>query len=259
MTAPRSSSSDVEVLEVRRVRLVEVAAPELSEDERLVMDRAWSAAVRANPSLFDGPVAASAGLVRDEPDGVLLSWMRTTYRHFALRRVPGVTAWLPALFVTVVQPSDDGRMLVGRQSSWTAAPGRWQLPGGSIEPPAPHAPLDIAALRRNAVRELAEETGNDAAPDDLALWLVTRGARASVGVVFRAPSQPADWLLERHAALGASERAKGREPELERVRLVRAPEELSDLGGPCVDHLEPVVRRYAGMAPDGAERKPDRS
>ncbi|WP_369360482.1 NUDIX hydrolase [Streptomyces sp. cg2] len=246
------AASGAEVLEVRRVRLVEVPAPGLSSDERLVMDRAWDAAVRANPSLFDGPVVACAGLAQEGPDGVVVSWVRTTYRHYAVRRVPGVTAWLPGLFVAVVQPSDDGRMLVGRQSSWTAAPGRWQLPGGSLEPPAPHVTLDLATLRWYAARELAEETGHEASPEELSLWLVTRGVRRSVGVLFRAPVRPASWLLERYAAVASSEAAQGRAPELDRIRLVRAPEELAGLDGPCVDYLAPVVRRYAGTA-DGAD------
>nr|WP_202487467.1 NUDIX domain-containing protein [Streptomyces sp. SID8354] len=232
-------------MEVRRVRLVEVPAPGLSSDERLVMDRAWDAAVRANPSLFDGPVVACAELAREGADGVVVSWVRTTYRHYALRRVPGATAWLAGLFVAVVQPTDDGRVVVGRQSSWTAAPGRWQLPGGSLEPPAPHVALDIDTLRWYAARELAEETGHEAAPEDLSLWLVTRGVRRSVGVLFRAPVRPASWLLERHAALASSETAQGRAPELDRIGLVRTPEELADLGGPCVDYLAPVVCRYA--------------
>jgi 8-oxo-dGTP pyrophosphatase MutT (NUDIX family) len=78
-----------------------------------------------------------------------------------------------------LQPTDDGCLLVARGSSSTAAPGRWQLPGGSVEPPADHKPLDEATLRREAARELVEETRLDMRPDDLTLRLVTRGETAT--------------------------------------------------------------------------------
>lgn len=78
-----------------------------------------------------------------------------TYRHYALRRVPGATA-LPSLFVDVLQPTHDGALVTARMSPSTAAPGRWQLPGGSVEPPEDGAPLDTAALRRNATRDPAD-------------------------------------------------------------------------------------------------------
>ncbi|MBE4771199.1 hypothetical protein [Streptomyces caniscabiei] len=57
-----------------------------------------------------------------------------TYSNFALRRVPGARA-LPSLFVDVLQPTDDGALLVAQMSAATAHPGRWHLPGGSVEHP----------------------------------------------------------------------------------------------------------------------------
>ncbi|WP_433417626.1 NUDIX hydrolase [Microtetraspora malaysiensis] len=258
MTEPSPHSSAAGLLEVHRLRLVEVAAPQLSREERLAMDRAWEEAVRANPSFFDGPVVASAGLTWEGPHSVVLSWVRTTYRHYALRRVPGATSWLPSLFAAVVQPTEDGRLLAGRMSPTTASPGRWQLPGGSVEPPDDHERLDVAALRRHAARELVEETGVDTPPDDLTLWGVTRGKRRSVGVLFLAPCQPEALLRERFAALVSAETALGREPELDRIALVRSPAELADLGGARVDYLERVVRRYAEER-SGAMPDPDRS
>lgn len=234
----------IDLFDVHQLRLTETNAPPLSPEDQAARDREWNKAVQANPLLFDGPVVACAGLEWKDPHSLVLSWARVTYRHYALRRIPGATCWLPSLFVNVVQPTDDGRMLVARMSPSTAAPGRWQLPGGSVEPPADHEALDEAALRRNAARELAEELGADGTPDDLTLWAVTRGENRSIGLVFLASPQPAPVLRERFAALAAAEQARGCEPELDQIALVRSTAELADLDGPHVDYLEHIVRRY---------------
>ncbi|MFH9071145.1 NUDIX hydrolase [Streptomyces alboflavus] len=256
---PTPPPPGVELLDVRRLRLVEAPAPEPPPWERLAMDRVWDEKVRANPSLFDGPVAACAGLTRDGPHGVVLTWARTTYRRYVLRWVPGATARLPGLFADVAQPTCDGRLLVGRMGRSTSTPGRWLLPGGSVEPPGDGQVLDLAAVRGHAARELAEETGIESAPGELRLWLVTRGTHGSVGVLFLAPPRPAALLRERFAYRVAAETARGREPELDRIALVGSWAELAELTGPGADHadyLEPVVARYAGAAqPDPA--RPD--
>ncbi|WP_337192110.1 NUDIX domain-containing protein [Streptomyces sp. HUCO-GS316] len=243
MTERPSGTGDVDLLEAERLRLVEVGAPPVSPEERAAMNRAWDEAVEANPSLFDGPVAVCAGLDREGPGDLLVSWSRTTYRHFALRRVPGATP-LRSLFVSVVQPADDGRVLVGRMSSSTAAPGRWQLPGGSVEPPVGHEPLDEAALRRHAAVELAEETGLDTPPEELTLCLVTHAESGQVGIHYLAPSRPASVVRDRFAALAATETALGRDPEFDRIVLIGSPAELTGLAGPHVAYLEPVVSRH---------------
>ena len=216
------------------------------------MDRVWDAKVRDNPNFFDGPVLVCAGAHRERPDELTVSWVRTTYRHFALRRVPFSTSWLPSFFVSVLQPADDGRLLVGRMSNSTAAPGRWQLPGGSLEPPEGDAPLDMSALHRHAARELIEETGIDASPGDLTFWNVTRAGNGGIGVLFRAPSLPEARLRERFEAMAAAERAQGREPELDTIALIRSTAQLPDLAGPHADYLEPIVRRYEASAAERA-------
>ncbi|MBK3580550.1 NUDIX hydrolase [Streptomyces sp. MBT65] len=234
-----------ELLDVHRLRLVETAAPRLTPGERLAMDRVWGQLVGANPHFFDGPVLVCAGAEREGPYGLTVSWVRTTYRHFALRRVPGATSWLPSFFVSVLQPVDDGRLLVGRMSNSTAAPGRWQLPGGSLEPPDGDEPLDMGSLHRHAARELSEETGIDTPPDGLTFWNVARAGNGGIGVLFRAPALPEARLRERYEAMAATERAEDREPELDRIALIRSTAQLPDLTGPHADYLEPIVRRYA--------------
>lgn len=126
----------------------------------------------------------------------------------------------------------------------TAAPGRWQLPGGSVEPPEDGRQLDEAALRRNAARELFEEMGVDTPPEDLQLWAATRGAHSSIGVSHLAPPRPETALREYFETVTATERAQGRNPELDQIMLVRSPAELAHLTGPHADYLEPVLRRY---------------
>ncbi|MBB6118361.1 NUDIX domain-containing protein [Nocardiopsis algeriensis] len=235
----------VGLFDVRRLRLVETEAPQLSPEDARARDRVWSRAVRANPHLFDGPVVACAGMAR-EGDGLVLSWARVTYRHYALRRVPGNTSWLPPLFVSVVQPTCGGHVLVGRMSPSTAAPGRWQLPGGSAEPPADGGALDEGALRSHAARELEEEAGTRLDPEDLRLWAVSRGENRSVGLFYLAPPRSAAELRESFEAATEAERASGRAPELDRIAFVASPADLSDLEGPHVAYLEHVVRRCWG-------------
>jgi 8-oxo-dGTP pyrophosphatase MutT (NUDIX family) len=242
---PPARPSGVELLEARQLHPVEAAAPQVSPEHQLAMGHVWDEAVRASPTcLFDGPAVACAGVEWKDPGSLVLFWTRVTYRHYALRRVPGAVA-LPSLFVAVAQPTDDGGLLVGRMSSSTAAPDRVQFPGGSVEPPEDHRSLDGVELRRQAARELVEETGINTAPQDLTLWVVTRGEHGNVGVFFRAPSRPESVVRDRFAALVSAETALGRAPELKEIAIVRSPAELARLGGPHVDHLEPVVRRHA--------------
>ncbi|MFF3343178.1 NUDIX domain-containing protein [Streptomyces flavidovirens] len=233
----------IDLFDVQRLRLTEVEAPPLSPEDESARDCVWDMAVQANPTLFDGPVVACAGLGWAGPRTLRLYWVRVTYRHYALRRVPAATA-LPSLFVNVVQPTDDGRVLAARMSPSTAAPGRWQLPGGSVEPPQDGEVLDEAALRGQAARELVEEMGIYIPPDALRLWAVTRGENSSIGLTYLAPALPASALREGFAAASGAERAQGREPELDDIALVRSPSELAGLASPHADYLEPVVRRY---------------
>lgn len=152
------------------------------------MNRVWDEAVARNPHLFDGPVVACTGWEWQRGE-LVLSWARATYRYRALRRIRGADGPTPgSVFVTVLQPTEDGELVVGRESPSTAAPGRWQLPGGVAEPPHEREALDMPALRRHAAREPVEETGIGVASEDLTLWGVTRGEHGNVGVHFLAPA-----------------------------------------------------------------------
>ncbi|MFJ8622445.1 NUDIX hydrolase [Kitasatospora sp. NPDC093550] len=248
-SATTAASVTVELLEPAGIRLVETPAPPLPAAERAAAERAWERATRANPGLHDGPAVACTGLAPDGPDALVLHWARIDYRRFALRLVPGATTRVSSLYVAVVQPSDDGRILVGRSASPTAHPGRWCLPGGSAEPPPPGEPLDPPALRRHAARELAEETGVFTAPEELTRWHLVRGEHGNVGVLHLAPARPSAELSDCYEELSAAHRSLGTRPELDRIALVGSPAEAAALPGPQADHLAPVLRRLLAPSP----------
>ncbi|MFZ4156928.1 NUDIX hydrolase [Streptomyces sp. HNS054] len=234
---------------VRDLLLAEVDPPSLREAQTAAMDRRWEQAVEANPALFDGPTVVCAGVSWKDPETLRLAWYRATYRLFLLRRDPEHGLPVPSVFVSVAQPTDDGRLLVGRGASSTSHPGAWQLPGGTMEPTRTGVALDTECLRRHAARELVEEVGHVVASEALELWTVTRGHHGSVGVHFRAPARPADALTEQYARLVAAETAQGRTPELDRIAFIRSPAELGELGGTCVNVLPVLAARHAvGMS-----------
>ncbi|MFD9688419.1 NUDIX domain-containing protein [Kitasatospora sp. NPDC059088] len=243
--------SNVEFLDARTLRLEQTAVPPLSPEELAAMDRFWDEAVARQPALFDGPAVACVGVETQADGALLLSWAAATYRYRALRRVEGCS-WFPAsIFVTVLQPVEDGGLIVGRSSDLTASAGRWGLPGGSAEPPADGERLDVAALRRHAARELLEEIGVGCDPEDMTAWGVTRGEHGNVGVHFLAPKVPAALALKHHEALAHEERVRGVGPELDRLAVVRSVQDVSDLGH-AADFLPLVVSRYVGGEPTGA-------
>ncbi|MFJ2865319.1 NUDIX hydrolase [Kitasatospora sp. NPDC087314] len=239
-------------MEARHLRLVETPAPQLSVEHQSARDHIWENAVRANPSLFDGPAVVCTALVWEDKGVLCFSWARTTYRSFALRRVPGAPA-VSSVFVTVAQPTDDGRLVVGRMSPSTAAPGRWQFPGGNVEPPTAGRTLDENELRRQACKELAEEIGVHVAPEDLTLWTVTRGEHGNIGVHFQPQPLPEDILLRQFEALTESETADGRTPEFERIVAVDCAD-AGRLEGPHADYLETLLAQHS---PQTAGRSDD--
>ncbi|MFE1459484.1 NUDIX hydrolase [Streptomyces nigra] len=235
----------MELSGVRRLLLAETDPPRLTDEQTAAMERRWEEAVAANPSLFDGPTVVCAGLEWEDSQTLLLTWYRATYRLYLLRLDPVHAVSAPSVFVSVGQPTDDGRLLVGRMASSTAHSGRWQLPGGTIEPPEAGAALDLECLRRHAALELAEESGHNVASEDLELWTVTRGDKGNVGVHFRAPACPAEALTEQYTQLVAAENAEGRTPELDRLAFIGSAADVAGLGGRYADFLPVLAARHA--------------
>ncbi|MER5971666.1 NUDIX hydrolase [Streptomyces sp. NPDC002055] len=251
-----SHSPAVELAGVRHLQLVETEPPQLTVEQTAAMNRLWEGKTASNPSLFDGPVVVCSALEWQDKHTVTLTWYRATYRLYVLRLDPVLAVSAPSLFVSVAQPTDDGRLLVGRMAPSTAAPGRWQLPGGTLEPPAPGAVLGLEDLRRHAARELTEEIGRTLPAQDLALWAVTRGDKGNIGVHFRAPACRADVLDKEYAALVCAERAQDRTPELDRIAFVGSPADVRALGGHTADFLPLLAARHAGTEAPGPT--PDR-
>ncbi len=237
--------------DVHRLELVETAPPLLTIEQTAAMNRGWEEMTASHPGLFDGPTVVCAGLEPKDPHTLVLTWYRATYRRFVLRLDPEHAVPAPSVFVTVAQPTDDDRLLVGRMASSTAAPGRWQLPGGTIEPPAAGTVLDTDSLARHAARELAEEVGRDVGPQELELWSVTRGDKGNIGLHFRAPACPADALEAQYALLVAAETAHGRTPELDRIAFVRTAADVDGLGGHSADFLPLLATRHSGETMPG--------
>ncbi|WP_051804602.1 NUDIX hydrolase [Streptomyces griseus] len=219
--------------------------PVLTLRERAEVDRLWQETRAGNPAAFDGPVATALGVDRPRPGSLVVRWAPTTYRMRALRRlwpsdrVPG------SLYVTALVPTGSG-VLIGRGSPGTARPGHWTLPGGTVEPPPPGEGLDIAGLRRHAVRELSEETGMRVPAGDLRLWALTRSRRfGSLGFHFACPAVSESLVRRRHANLTGTRAAPATEPppELDALAFVASPGEATDLG-PTADYLPQLLGRH---------------
>ncbi|MFF9197647.1 NUDIX hydrolase [Streptomyces sp. NPDC014779] len=231
-----------------RIDFVECPPPPLSAEERRAVDRHWAAATAANPATFDGPVVAALGLDRSAPGRTALRWARMSYRHRALRELRPPAAVPGSVYVTVLQPTEEG-LVLGRGAHTTAAPGRWSLPGGGAEPPGPGSPLELSLLRRHAAVELAEEVGLVVAESALRLWGLTRGTRfGSIGFHFLAPEVPAARVRRCHAALVAEERSRGLVPELDVLAFTGPAADARRSGpaasGPYADYLPGLLARY---------------
>ncbi|MGW0363663.1 NUDIX hydrolase [Streptomyces sp. NPDC002990] len=245
------SSPAVELLDARHIHFVETAPPQLNAAQSAAMNRRWEAMTGDNPSLFDGPVVVCTGVEWKDPLTMVLSWCRATYRLLTLRLDTEHAAPAPSVFVTVGQPTSDGALLVGRMAASTVASGRWQLPGGTIEPPTATGRLDQDALARHAGRELAEEVGFTVAHEKLTLWAVTRGNWGNIGLHFRAPAQPAATLEDAYRRLSTRPRAQGFIPELDRIAFIRSRADLAGLGGPTADFLALLAALHAQAGQQG--------
>lgn len=215
------------LLDPGRLRFAETDPPAFEEVVEQRIRAAWDAAVAVNPHLFDGPVVACTGVGTDA-DGVVVRWAPTTFRRYAGRRNRSLP-YVACLWDGVVLTDEDGRVLVGRTASWTATPGRWQLPGGNVEPPSRAAgTLAAEAVRAHAALELREETGVDVEPSGLTPLCVLTYPTGDTGVVYRTDGHRAADVEARFADLVAHEQQAGGVAEFDRIAWIRG---VSDLHG----------------------------
>ncbi|WP_053649655.1 MULTISPECIES: NUDIX hydrolase [unclassified Streptomyces] len=214
------------------------------------MDRLWEETTARNPATFDGPLVACLGVDRPGAGELVVRWAPMPYRCRALRRLRPPAQVPGSVFVTVLVPTEDG-LLVGRGSPATAAPGRWGLPGGAVEPPPAGAPLDTAELHRHAARELVEETGIRIAEEELRLWALTRSDRfGSLGFHFLCPRTSSALVRRLHTDLSAVQAGHDAGPELDEIAFVASAAAAGRLG-PAADYLPQVLDRYVADRPEG--------
>jgi len=245
----------LDLFAVSHLGFVETAGPDLSLSMRSTMDTAWDAAVLANPALFDGPVVLCTEMDSGASGHLVISWARATYRYRVLRQFQNAPA-LSSVFVCVLQPTLDGRLVIGRMSNSTSFPGQLQFPGGNMEPPPTGQPLTVDALRHHAAVELSEEIGVQTTREELDLWLVARMPNGNIGFFFIAPSLPDDFLLRRRALLVDTERKCGRKPEFADIALIRDGDDLACIEGHPAEYLGPLVSHF--FAAESPLTEPDK-
>lgn len=240
---PSELGPDVVLLDVADVEFDEVPAPTFSPTILSAIDDAWNDMVRINPAIFGGPVVLCSALDYLSPH-LSIRWSRATYRYRTVRQIPGAPA-LSSIFVSVLQPTTDGRLLAGHMSQSTSSPGVLQLPGGNLEPPLQGNRLTTQAMRQHAATELAEETGIHADPHRLTLWAAARTSNGNVGFFFLAPPLPADFILQCHASVVAADHSNGTEPEFAKVTFLFEAATLRGISARPADYLAPLLDRFA--------------
>ncbi|MEU1226251.1 NUDIX domain-containing protein [Streptomyces sp. NPDC005828] len=240
---PEPARPPVEFLDACGLVFGEQPTPVLSPWERREVDRLWEETTAHNPATFDGPLVAALGLDQPGDGSLVVRWAPMTYRYRALRRLRPPEQVPGSVFVTALLPTEDG-LVVGRGSPATAAPGRWSLPGGAVEPPLAGKPLNMAEMRRHAARELVEETGVRVAAEALRLWALTRGNRfGSLGFHFLCPPRSGAQVRRLHADLSVVQARSGSGPELDEIAFVPSQAAAGRLGL-TADYLPQVFDRY---------------
>ncbi|MFD6391178.1 NUDIX hydrolase [Nocardia sp. NPDC060259] len=169
--------------EVDWLRLKAAEPPRADPAVTTEVDEYWTHRVLDNPTLFNGPLVAAAG-IRFEEAGCDLQWFRSDYAHYLWRQAPGSSEHRPyarTIYVATVARTENGGILVGRMADTTSSPGRIQLPGGNAEPPNDEEFVE-GTLRNHAIREFAEEVGMP--PPAIRLWAVKTGGVGDIGVVY---------------------------------------------------------------------------
>lgn len=192
-----------------------------AEAEKPRIAEHWRKLADANPRIWNGDVLICARA--EVMDAVLTGhFIKTDYASFVAWRDWG---WpdegVSNVFGSAIVHTADNALLYGRMAPHTLNSGKIYPPGGSLEM------KDVTADGRvdvmgSLIRELAEETGLDAADAERAeLLAVFDGPRLSVAQVFRF-AQAADTLAEEVRRYLRD----GHEDELSDVEIVRASSQI---------------------------------
>jgi 8-oxo-dGTP pyrophosphatase MutT (NUDIX family) len=223
------------IMSPRMVTYTEVAPPVVDATDQAAADRLFDEAMANNDGLFDGPVVLCNKVTGWNTDDMTVSWSRTSYRIFALRRF---NYCISSIFVTVLLPVERGGFVVARASSSTQKAGLWQLPGGSVMPPPRGQLLDMKHLAQEAARELQEETGLFCPAHALRPWVFCRADHGNLGVCFASDDIGQRGIDAMHHYLRANDGC-----ELTDIEPVRSTADLQLLGD-RVDYLDDYAQRF---------------
>lgn len=184
----------------------------------------WTRQTAANPALYDGRmlICVDWSFEGGRLSGRLAEIPYAAFIHWRNTGCPDRTA--ANVFGSAVVMSADGAMIMGRMAAHTSNADLIYPFAGSLEP----ADVDASGtvqVRASAVRELAEESGLDAARATRGDPLAIRdGPRLSIAYLFRFP-ETADQLTAKIEA----ELARQVRPEVSEVVVVRGRSDI-DVG-----------------------------
>ncbi len=187
------------------------------------IDAYWRRQAQANPKLYDGPVLLGNRVdIREE--GASLRFFETRFSRFLYMRDFGFPdSRIYNCFSMPALRSADGAFLLGVMGGGHSSEGRIYFPAGTPDP------FDVTGeavdLLGSLIRELAEETGIDAAQGALAPdWtIVVEGPRVACMKLIEHP-EPADAILARVEDFLAREP----EPELAGALMISRRDQLDD-------------------------------
>ncbi|MCO5730228.1 NUDIX domain-containing protein [Rhizobium sp. SSA_523] len=215
---------DGEILAVERVEMrLEPGPFAFSVREGAAIGENWARELAANPSLFNGDVlmqeevALEEGVVRARAkmtDFATILWWR--------RQSPPSSG--RSLVASAVPISSDGAAIIIRMAAHTANAGKICFAAGSLDASDLRADGSVD-VEGSMSRELFEETGlaTAQAEADPVLYATALRRRHFVFRFFRFP-----WTASEICERVAAHMARELEPEIDEVRAVRSPDEVTE-------------------------------
>lgn len=252
--------SPAEFIPIQTVNLSQGESPVLSAAHEADIAARWRATLENNPDLFNGPIVCPVDA--QVVDGACtIRWYHSDYAHYSYSRNSSASYWnwapVGSLFVSVVFPTHDGGLVVGRMAPHTSAPGVVQLPGGGVSISADRTEISQHDVMTTAIEEADEEMGLSLDAKELRICgLIERRHPPDIGIVVATP--PVSWHeIERaFSARREQECRAGIRSEFETVTVVRRDANLGQGvalgGGTPIDYLPAVVAALLGDGGVGA-------